>query len=150
MATMSVDGRDRETEHSGGNSYGLLFTLVPSPAAPLLTSRGEFGLSVGVTLNSLYADGTLSTWSYSPSGPAPVTFHDATNAIGLMAQVSYDYFLWRQFSLQCKAWGNFVPSSLNVREVRYTNPADGSTKILNAHSVDFTGFSLSIGARFHF
>ena len=150
MARKSVDGKDRETENSGGNSYGLLFTLVPSPAAPLLASRGEFAISVGVSLNSLYVDGTLSTWTYSPSGPAPVTFHDATNAIGLMAQVSYDYYLWKHFSIQCKAWENLIPSSLNVREVRYTNPADGSTKILTAHSVDFTGFSLSIGARFHF
>lgn len=142
-----IEGKDFESESAHGNSYSVLCTYVLSPADPLLASPFEFAVAAGLSYNSLYVDGSISPFSYPTPGPS---FHEKENALGFQLQASCDYYFSRYVSLQCKAGENFVPSSVNVPEVQYTDPYGDKPTILMAHSVNFSGLDLSVGIRYHF
>lgn len=146
----SLEGRDWETESSSGDSYALVFTLVPSPSDVMLGSRSEFSFGAGVTYNVSHIDGTVNSIFGSAYSQAPVHYHEGVDLFGLLARVSYDYYLTRNVSVQCRLYGNFIPSKVNVGQVNYVNPVDGTTKTLSAHSVDLSGLGISAGVRLHF
>jgi hypothetical protein len=143
----NIGGKDLESESAQGNSYSVLCTYVPFPAEPFIGSPFEFAVAAGVSYNSLYVDGTISPFIYPT--PAP-SFHEKENAFGFQLRASCDYYFSRHISLQCKAGENFVPSSVDVPEVEYTDPYGDAPIILMAHSVNFSGLDLSVGIRYHF
>ena len=52
-------------------------------------------------------------------------------------------------SLRLNVGGHIIPANIDVPNVYYTSPTDGSIKRLASHSVNFSGLDLSTAIRIH-
>jgi hypothetical protein len=119
-------------------STSLLLGYVFVPVDPLLISRWEFAVGAGLSYSSLSVAGTLGRFS-----PSASHFAVKENAVGGHLRARLDYYISRKLSMQLKLEGLIMPA-INVPETRY------KTLTLESHSVNFSGSSLSVGARLHF
>ncbi len=144
-----ISGRDRETENTHAQSYAIICTYVPSPVDISLATRSEISITAGFSYNVMNVRGSISTFSYTGVNQFPTVISQSNNTLGFVLRVSYDYYLSKTFSLQLGLGGNMIPGSVNMPETFYSNPYDNSTKILEYHSINFSGLDLTTAIRIH-
>ncbi len=148
ISEQEIRGKDFEVEYARATSINFFADYIIFPIDPLLLSRFEFAIGAGVSYNWLSVDGRVSSIFGFAYGENPNVFAVNKEVVGVNLRGSLDYYLSRNFSLQCKLEGGFMPV-IDVPSVTHVNPHDSTVKTLKGYSVDFSGLDFSIGLRFH-
>ncbi len=132
-------------------SHSLYFTWLPVRADGFLTRKIELSAGAGFSLNPVL---TRSGYFFkTPDGDTFITgeyfdYYDAKTKPGLMLKTGFDYYLLKWISLNAMFEKSFLPA-VSIPEHKQIHPFTGILMGIEAHEVNYSGYSILFGVRFH-
>lgn len=132
-------------------SHSIYFTWLPVRADGFQTRKIELSAGAGFSLNPVL---TRSGYFFkTPDGDTYIAgeyfnYYDTKTKPGLMLKTEFDYYLLKWISLNAMVEKSFLPS-VSIPEHKQIHPVTGELMGIEAHKVNYSGYSILFGVRFH-